>query len=407
MGTKTIHQLIKKPDESLIDMLCKKHCAVTIPSYTFIHSMLKENKNHAFKTFLKHLANQKSEIFEDCDLVKILFEISNLKDFWIQDISTWTKKSRSREKQFYDIINHLFVKYEMPTFMYNVWSIKGNQNLNQKEVEWFFDMGSGRNIRKSKGLPLTLTKVQAHLFKSAPDYFKPYEAIRYAQIISMGGDMRTVNGFMTSKISTNFNDNHFWESVIKYFIDNPMLDTVHYNTIIDYIDYVKFTSRVLVNGRYVPEKPNFSMKDRDVNTLLEAVEKWHKQTSKITKKGIPESWVPFTINNFEYETGKEDKKTTYTIKQILTGKDLLTEGRAMNHCVGSYAGSCADGRTSIWSLRSNIFGLETRMVTIEVGKDYTVRQIRGKGNRKPSDYEISLINKWAEKERITISRWSA
>lgn len=398
-----IYKLIKKPSPDLIEALSYDKCPISNPSYNFIHSMIRTNKgiNYGYKEFMKIIAIQKSEILSDYDYMKALHLIYDLKDFWIRDIKTWVKKSRSRDKQFREIINHLFVKYEVPEFMYNVW--KSN---NLKFIDWFINMANGKNIRTCKGLPFELTKRVAHLFKSAPDDFLPLEAIRYAQIIDLGGDMRTVKGILSSKLSSNFKEKHFWDSVIKFFINNPMLDTAQYNPIVDYIEYVKFQKSTLVNRVWTSEKPNFSMKDRNVDALLILVEKWHKQTQKVDKKGVPSYWNPVNIENFIHITGKDDNKNTYKITQILRSCDLKNEGRVLKHCVGSYSSSCASGRCSIWSLtKSSNTSFDTKLVTIEVSRDKTIPQIRGKLNRLPNNEEIKIINMWSDKENLKISKW--
>jgi len=402
MGKSNIYKLIKNPSPDLIEALSDDKCPISNPSYEFIHSKIRtKGIDYCYKNFIKIIAAQKSEILSDVDYMKAIHLMYTLKDWWIRDINTWVKKSRSRDKQFREIINHLFVKYEVPEFMYNVWK---SNNLTQ--IDWFINMANGKNIRTCKSLPFELTKRVAHLFKSAPDDFLPLESIRYAQIIDLGGDMRTVKGIMSSKLSENFKEKHFWDSVIKFFINNPMLDTAQYNPIVDYIQYVKFQRTTLVNGIWSSEKPNFSMKDRNVDALLILVEKWHKQTQKVDKKGVHSTWAPVPINNFDYSTGKDENNTIYTITQILKTCDLKTEGRVLKHCVGSYSSSCVSGRCSIWSLSksSNINSL-SKMVTIELSKDKTISQIRGKLNRLPNNEEFKIINMWADKEYLKISKW--
>ena len=405
-----IYKLIKNPNSKLIDELSKNSIEYNggrdCP-YQYIHNKLKWGKEPDLVRFLKVIAKQKTTIFDDIDYVKALELFLKYKEQWVRPITTWKKKFKSRERQFEDIINHLFVKYEMPKFMYKSWFWSGN-TLYTDQIQWFIDIGAGKNIRKSKDVPIKLTKKMAHVFMSAPDNFTPKEAIRFAQITDMGGNMRNIRGVMTSKIGNDFKNNDFWITVIKFFINNPMLDIQQYNPIVDYIQMMKYQTRsILVDGNrrvLKPEKENFSMKDRDVNTLINNVDKWHNNLTK--RKGSPTHWEPAFINDFKYVTGKDEMKQTFSISQITTAKDLSAEGKALNHCVGSYVNSCANGRCSIYSMTVNSFiKYDTRLLTIEVNKEGVISEIRGKSNRLPNAYEMRLIDKWAFNEKLTKSKW--
>jgi hypothetical protein len=407
---------VKKPTRKLIDMLASEYCVVgdnrgtNTSSYTFISTFFRNgaNSKSIFKEVLYTLADQKAEILDDYMYILAIQRMTDFKEFWIKDFKNWKKKSHSRDRQYLEIVKFLFCKYEVPFFMTRVW-MRYDSKAKPETLKWFIDIAQGKNIRNSENLPIPLTKKMAHVFLQAPDDFSPFEAFRYAQINNMGGNMRTVKGVLATSIGNNFNNNVFWTSVIKFFIDNPMLDTEQYGTIIDCIRNIKYENRrILRNERFVdvgPEHPGFVMKDRTANALLTAVDKWHKQMNKLSS-GVTTKWEPFRYNNFSYTVGKDDNKRTYYIKQLLTAAELHTEGRHMGHCVASYKTSCSAGRTSIWSLNfDSVTACNTRLVTIEVNREGNIAQIRGKGNRLPDRYEMGIIEQWATKENLHVSKW--
>jgi len=410
MGNNKLHKLLKRPSSKLIDELAKtQYYTGNNCPYQYIYSEIKDGKNKDFRNLLNCVANQKAELLCDYNYVISLHKFCEYKKDWIRDISSWKKKSRSRDRQFRELADHLFVKYDMPKFMYNAWFWNGGIKFEGNPIRWFIDIGVGKNIRKSK-TPIPLTKKMAHAFMQSPDDFLPMEAIRYGQIVDMGGDMRSVKGVMSTKIASDFGNNEFWNSVLRFFINNPMLDPEKYNPIVDYINHIKYeTRRVFQNNVFVtlaPDKPNFNMKDRNPDALLQLVDKWHNQTNRVSRKGVPKLWQPLPINNYVWLVGKDENKMTYLINQLTTSGDILDEGRYMKHCVSSYINSCSGGRTSIWSLNVNSkTKLDSKLLTIEVNSDRVVTQIRGKNNRLPSKYELNIINKWAFKERLTLSRW--
>jgi len=92
------------------------------------------------------------------------------------------------------------------------------------------------------------------------------------------------------------------------------------------------------------------------------------------------------------------KKETrdWSIVELVDSTALHTEGRAMHHCVYTYANRCRRGETTIWSLRLRAAGEEKRMVTIEVDPHKrAIVQTRAKCNRWPGARSGEIIRQWA------------
>jgi hypothetical protein len=85
----------------------------------------------------------------------------------------------------------------------------------------------------------------------------------------------------------------------------------------------------------------------------------------------------------------------------------LKEGRVMHHCVYTYTHACVLGKTAIWSMTlQEGKGDKSNLLTLEVSiSTNTIVQIRGKCNRMPTDVEMKVINRWADKEGLGISKW--
>ncbi|SRR3972149_523624 len=96
---------------------------------------------------------------------------------------------------------------------------------------------------------------------------------------------------------------------------------------------------------------------------------------------------------------KQNKKNHVYIYLLLF--KVSDEGKSMAHCVYSYLSSCLKWSCSIFSLR--LFGIS--MVTIEV-RDGRAVQIRGPHNKRPTDKELSIIDNWAKKEFIGITKYA-
>src|SRR5262249_22171563 len=116
---------------------------------------------------------------------------------------------------------------------------------------------------------------------------------------------------------------------------------------------------------------------------------------------------PSEFPGFECEDGAGEEARVYRIVELLTSNELFTEGRAMRHCVASYAGSCTTGRTSIWSLRkSTESGRAIRLGAMEVSnRSGTIVQVRGRCNRLPTEGELALLASWGEAGGPALSYW--
>ena len=92
------------------------------------------------------------------------------------------------------------------------------------------------------------------------------------------------------------------------------------------------------------------MQGRTVDSLMRQVEAWHRTINR-SAPSRNLAWAASDIAGFDRIEGEGAKQRRFAIVELTSGAELLAEGRAMSHCVGSYAQSCASGRTAIFSLR--------------------------------------------------------
>ena len=143
--------------------------------------------------------------------------------------------------------------------------------------------------------------------------------------------------------------------------------------------------------------PEFSMKGRTLNSMLRLVTAWHSDLAANTP-GKSFAWQPSGIQGYRFlekrVDGEHDRE--WTIQELLDSGALQIEGRAMRHCVYSYADRCRRGETKIWSLRLCVEGAEKRMVTIEVDPHRrAIVQVRAKCNLFPGNRSREIIRQWA------------
>ena len=112
------------------------------------------------------------------------------------------------------------------------------------------------------------------------------------------------------------------------------------------------------------------------------------------------------IEDYQISFGKEQNKRTYYFTQLISSASIKMEGRVQRHCVAGYINSCANGKTSIWSMSiTDYIGINKNLLTIEISPDKRIVQCRGKLNRLANKQEWSIIERFAYERNLTIPRW--
>ncbi|MCP4807105.1 MAG: hypothetical protein GY884_17305 [Proteobacteria bacterium] len=145
--------------------------------------------------------------------------------------------------------------------------------------------------------------------------------------------------------------------------------------------------------------PRFELKGRTVASLSLDMAAWHGELRQIRRVRGKE-FQPSGIRAGRFEERRKGRLVIWTVTEILFANALVDEGRALKHCVYSYAGAIERGRCSIWSLRR----AGARLVTLEVhSATGRIVQARGSCNRDPDDAESAMIRRWADAAGLTVS----
>lgn len=346
-----------------------------------------------------------SDLLKETSYIQGIAALANHHESWIRSVETWKVKKHNRARQFSELARHLLAAYEVPPFMDCAWL-----NGNVTHQNWFKHIGIGQNIRTAPDIPIRLTKKMAHHFLKAPRHYTVEEALRWGQVHALGGDQYLVDALRQTQLTQSFSNDDFWLNVIRFFIANPMLDVSHVNPIIDYIWHQRYENRRVFVERGVareigPAQPNFSMRGRTPETLLRQVEVWHGELGR-EAKGRELEWHGSEIGEFHLLEGSEEARNMkfWSIRELLSSDELIDEGRALRHCVSTYARSCHTGRSSIWSMEIEDENGRRKILTIEVTpREKVIRQVRGRRNRLPTPKEKDLLERWAEQEGLQLA----
>lgn len=364
----------------------------------------------SLKDFLLHVERVSDLVFGTAMLqrqrvmyLEGLIRLHDRRRQWIRPFDEWKPESHNIKRQFASLVRHLLALYETPAFLDSVW-LRGDKGSHRYR-DWFIHVSRGRNMRTAK-TPYPMTRAMAHHFMAAPDNYSIEGALMLADIRSLNGGPRIAEALMATRLGASVERDEerraFWLSVYRFFIDNPMLDLRHVGPVVDFLAFQKFeTQEVMVGPGEVelrpPPQPNLSMSRRTAESLLRQVEAWHGELRR-TKGADSRFWAPSGFKGLTMATGPRDRpeeRTTWRVKELLSGQELVDEGRAMRHCVATYADSCVRGAYSIWSVtRQEADDTPRRALTVSVDSKGSVSEARGPRNSLPTKQEIGVLEAW-------------
>lgn len=334
--------------------------------------------------------SKKSKLANENKIMEALYQVFRYRSNWIRPFNEWKPQTKNIDRQFSSLLRHLFTKYKLPLFLDSVWHDR-TYHSTEDSINWFLHIASGKNIRKAEKLPVALTKTMAHLFMEAPSSYNILQALRYGQVLGMGGDKHLVNTLTQTFLGRRFEQEDFWETVIHFFIQNPFLDRNQLGPILDYLQNQKF-------GLNAPQ-PNLSMKGRNPQLLLDSVQAWHKDLQKARGNGHKQ-WEPSGITDFLKEEKSGGSIGIWTVTEMTNSTELNKDSRSLHHCVSSYAFSCMQKRCTIFSIKFN----NERVATIEViPQSKSIVQARQKYNAPLEPRTRQIMTEWASNAGLKIS----
>lgn len=374
-----------------------------------------------------------------------LSRLARLHERWVRPLKDWRPDTHNARRQFAHLARYLLARYnEVPDFLDAAWFF-GDDDVARRRQGWFLHLGGGGNLRTAPDLPVQLTKRMAHVFLQGESHRTPEQALRWAQVKGQGGSQSLAEAILQTRIAQTFEHEDFWASVITFFVRNPMLDPVHVGPIVDFLHNQKFVraERLLPGGEVElddPPQPNLSMKSRSIDKLLRQVEEWHEE---LANRPIDETeerpaarrsawnrrrplleWTGGVIADFELKEGSASGQDNlrWSIRELRSNRELAAEGKAMSHCVLSYAKSCRSGGRSIWSLGVRI-GNNPRRQVLTIAVDPFARrvtEVRGRYNALPGSGKNlkggidkayarlmsqarMVMDRWIQREQLTLA----
>lgn len=311
--------------------------------------------------------------------------------YFLRPVEAWSRPGRNMHKQFSSLVRHCLARYEVPAFMDQAWCDADAHDARY----WYIDIGTGHNIRHSRGLPITLTKRMAHQFLQAPSHLRMEEALRWAQITGAGGDERLAQAIIATRIGRNgFAQEDHWSVVIGFLLNHPFEEQRKLAEVVD------FLANRLEAGEAV------DVTGRTTASLIRLSDAWHRDINRVLGKIVDREWKRSELMDARYVTGKSHERITWKVTELLSLQALVAEGRALQHCVSSYGTACSRRVTAIFQITAeDALGNVERSGTIEVQLGTSrIVQAKAKRNTQLKPQARAVMEKWAYREGLTINQ---
>lgn len=348
---------------------------------------------HALSCRKKALAEAKRFKKQKKKTVEELVALLSLQGLWtyaLRSATTYVPRSHNLDKQLYGLINHLFVQYPVPLFLYAVFF---DRRAEPEHKKWFMTLAQGRSFPKAvKGI---LTSKEACAFLDAPSDRKIHENVWWAKM-KVAGIPEAMTGKLIDRVfalyAVDDKPGRLAEAIQFYAQQGHALSRTSFDEVTDFIAYK------------LRNDPQFRLKGRTASSMVKLTSEWHLLMQR-AKLGRHIQWSGLQVADWAYE----DKAEVWEVVELRDNKELVNEGRKQKHCVYSYVQRCVEGRSFIFSLRAcrklaadytedgkPIWSreFETRRVTIELNSSRGIVQVRGPLNRPPSGEEQQVLRRW-------------
>ncbi len=326
-------------------------------------------------------------------------DLRGVEDRTIRPLSSYRPQGCDLRKQIIGLIDHLFVVYSVPAFLYQAFS-HTHDEFNETWAgyrNWFVTIAQGGSFPKL--VKPFMTAKEAHLFLAAPDRNLIRANVWWAKMKAAGLPAEVIDR-LVDRIFAYFqvddSGGRLAETIrffARYCGEGCGIEVTKFGEITDCVSWK------------LRNEPEFHMQGRTLGSVIRLTQEWHVEMQKAKLHRIIE-WPGVQIRDWEFEA----KEKLWTVVELHTNRELLYEGRAQRHCVFAYVQRCVAGGSAIFSMRAypKVSGgeaiaqqltgdtsTEITRVTIDVNAKREVVEARGPYNRPPTDEETRVLRRWA------------
>jgi hypothetical protein len=286
----------------------------------------------------------------------------------------------------------------MPAFVWTAFTAEEDATVLSRVAVHLGAGGSLYGAVRDGLLPVPLTRAMCHELLSGCREERFLDAIRSVQVRAVGGEVRFLRGWIATRAGRRLHERageEFWQKVLAWVASSRSLLQAELSPLVDYIEHRR------------AESAGFDIHGRSMAAMLRGMRQWHAELAqaKVLARTHfkPSGLQPIDLDRSRYELGGKRVTEIWHVREILDSKTLADEGRAMSHCVLSYAPRIGTGECSIWTLTLEDGTGHWRRLTIEVRlASRQIVQARGRFNRLPDPRDVRALQAWASRNALEV-----
>lgn len=321
--------------------------------------------------------------------------------FWVRDILSW--KSGTIE----DLFRFLFAVHDIPSALLNALVRYDGYDFHSLVIPWLVILGQGGNLAKaSRDFPWSVSgKFQRFLlevsqYQGAEDI--GFEGLcQLAETVRLGGNQRIftlmsrnrafILGRRLIEPTDNWGVSDWRQDFMKFWINTVQWLSRHGSELTD-----SQIEELLIWGHHCyTEKqsaPSRVWAGRTTRSALAASDAYRTEIRRIESSKRVELEI-LRWNKKGWCASYQSDDTLWQVLELTSAFELMEEGKAMHHCVGTYHRQCMSGAFAIFSLRRNGHRLATLQVNVS---DRAITQARGPYNQPIGQSTRQIVEHWAQ-----------
>jgi hypothetical protein len=345
--------------------------------------------------------------------------------------SGYKPRSFNETRQYTDFLKQFIYPYKIPTILlfatmedeYYIDEHGRKKKTQWAEIirlskKWICDIVSGQSFHfRNKEY---FTKAESHIFLNTVIPYTGAAAVleTYFYAKCAARKIERKRCAVIARVFVEKFGSHFNHHAVTGFLDLLSRNAdyrVDYGQLGDICDFV--LAKVLNERDMIPA---FTFSGRTMASVVALANEWHAQLQieqealkaladereridqdKLRQKYLARKWQGLPIPDFRFENDAGVWKVT----QLRSVGQLLDEGRRMKNCVSSYSDKCERGESNIFNATCVLkeSGATESKATLEVNASRFLIQAKAKCNAKVTRETMSVINRWAQANRIRVT----
>jgi hypothetical protein len=337
--------------------------------------------------------------------VEALVNLGRHRHAWIRPLDAWAGSEAWGPGAVGSLAQHVTARYPVPGFLASAWHAEAPYT--RAACRWYLGHASGRPFR-AQPLPIAMSRTMEDAFLRSPAHYEVVYAMRRAELVGLCARPALIDAVMRTPLASDLSHGDFWRSFWCFCI-TKRIPVGQVWPLVHWLDAIRhrYTRVDGPDGPVVqpPSHPDFSLEGRTRDSVMQLMDEWYaaRRRADDALTWRPSGLRPLTLRFPPERRG--GPLAVWEVCELTAGAELRAEGDALRHCVATYSQDCAEGESSIWSIRRRRGDTVRSLATIEIDPELRqVVQARAFRNRPVTGRARAVLQAWCARERLRLRR---